>query len=411
MHTRALFLSFLFTLIVLITLSGCGAMPAAAPVSSAGGSPSPSPTSSASASPAPETTLLYVVLSPGTSMNTYAVARDGSSATQVGGTVALASAANQVEFTENNRFLYTVGNDPATGVTVSVYATNDSGAPQLPAVQTTSFAAGTGFLIHPSRNFAYEMKPGPSDFLSIQSTLYLQKVDPATGKFGDSPQQLSTFGPTWTSESLKRFSDDGTMLFDETDGTGPHASAEIAFRKSTVDPASGNLTLGDTFWTYSSYGGSDQSVSTSLGDQLVAFARISDISDTQSEVDIAPVVHEADLGDPPALIHCTSQMIAACATATYVRLDPAEQFVFATDGSKSTVHIFRIDLANKKLVDTGSSIPTSSPFAFSSDGSLVYVTANSGTAIQVYRFDHTSGALTPAAVINVGTQFSMYPPP
>ena len=344
-------------------------------------------------------------------MNTYAVASDGSGAKQVGGTTALATTANQLQFTDNNRFLYTVGNDPATGVNVAVYSMDSSGVPQLAAVQTTSFAAGTGFLVHPSRNFAYEMKPGPSDYLSIQSTLYLQPVDPSTGKFGNNPQQLDTFGPAYTSESLKRFSHDGTSLFDQIDGSGPHGSGEIAFRKSTVDPATGKMTLGNIFWLYSYYGGIDVSTSTSLGDHLVAFARIGGYPDDVSMIDISPVTDTAVGSNSPAvLVHCTAQMIAACATTTNVQLDPTEQFVFATEQNTSKVHVFRIDLANQKLVDTRALLP-SGPFAFSSDGSLVYAATNGGTDIQVYRFDHTSGALTPGAVIHVGTQFAMYPLP
>ena len=342
-------------------------------------------------------------------MNTYAVATDGSNAKQVGGTVALAAKAEQLEFTNNNRFLYTVGNDPSTGVNAAVYAMNSDGAPQLPAVQTTSFPAGTGFLVHPSRNFAYEMQPGPSDILSIQSTLYLQPVDPSTGTFGNNPQQLDKFGPAYTSESLKRFNGDGTALFDEIDGSGPHGSGEIAFRKSAIDPTTGKMTLGNIFWLYSYYGGIDVSTSTSLGDHLVAFARIGGYPDDVSMIDISPVT-DTDIGSnsPQVLVHCTSDMIAACATTTNVQLDPAEQFVFATDQSTSKIRIFRIDVPNHKLVDTGSSIP-SGPIAFSSDGSLVYAAAKSGTAVQVYRFDHSTGALAAGALINVGTQFGMYP--
>ena len=345
-------------------------------------------------------------------MNTYAVATDGSSANQVGGTVSSAAKADAVEFTSAKHFLYTYTNGD-TNATVTVYATDSSGALRTPAVQTTNFPARSGFLIHPSGNFAYVMKPGPSDFLAVQSSLYLEGVDAATGMFNGSEKLLQSFGPSCNQESLKRFSKDGTALYDEVDCSGPHASGNIGVRKSAVDPTTGALTLGNVFWQYSFYNDQDLSRSVAVGDKLLAFARIDGSFAHDSGIGIFAVSNTASTSTPTPLVQCNASMLTACATTTDVRLDPSEQFVFATDSATSTVRVLRIDLAHQQLVDTGYSIPAvqnGPPVAFSSDGVLVYA-ATSNSAVQVYRFDATTGALTPTAIINVGTAFSMYPAP
>lgn len=357
---------------------------------------------------------LYVVLSPNnTAANTYAVAADGTSANEVGATATLTARADTLQLTGDHHFLYTLGSG-TTDAAIAVYATDASGAPKTPALQTTTVALRTGFLIHPSGRFAYEMKPLPSDFLSVQSALYLEGIDATTGKLNGNEQQLQSFGPSCDQESLLRFSKDGTALYDEVDCLGPHASGNIGFRKSAVDPATGALTLGPVFWQYSYYNDQDVSRSFAVGDKLLAFARIDGSMAQNSGIGIFAVSGTATSSGQTPLVQCTAQMLAACATTTDVRLDPSEQYVFATDSTSSKVRVLRIDLANKQLVDTGNSIPrgtSDTSVVFSADGKLVYAPMNGNTDIQVYRFDATTGALTAGAVIHVGSTFSMFPAP
>ena len=346
-----------------------------------------------------------------TAVSTYAVAADGASVSQVGATVGLSARADDLQFTADRRFAYTIGTG-ANDSTIAVYAADVSGALRTPAIQTATVPLRTGFLIHPSGKFAYQMKPGPSDYLSIQSSLYLQPIDAATGVWTGDAQLLQAIGPAWTSESLSRFSKDGATLFDEIDGSGPHATTEIAFRKSAVDSSTGALRFGNVFWTYNVYNDPNTSRSVALGDKLLAFAHVNGVDASDSSIDVFAVSDTTSTATPSALVHCTSQMLAICGTATDVRLDRSEQFVFATDAAHSRVRVLRIDVANKQLADTGNSIPhgaSDSSVSFGGDGTLVYAPSNND--IQIYRFDANTGTLTPGAVIHVGSAFWMYPAP
>jgi hypothetical protein len=123
------------------------------------------------------------------------------------------------------------------------------------------------------------------------------------------------------------------------------------------------------------------------------------------------VVYPLERNPKTPLIDCTSAMLAACGEAGSYLADPSGQFLLMELDSNS--EIVKVDLVNRQIVDTGSTIPiTQQPF-FSPDDRFLYgITYIQGgdSTIQIYGFDRETGVLTTGGQLSVApTLWNVFP--
>jgi hypothetical protein len=94
------------------------------------------------------------------------------------------------------------------------------------------------------------------------------------------------------------------------------------------------------------------------------------------------------------LLQCTAQMLEACGYASSYVVHPSGKYIF-TAISGDVSQIDKIELSQKKIVDTGNYIPYLFG-QFSPDGTLVYGIYNPGTEyyIEIFGFNAATSAVT-----------------
>jgi hypothetical protein len=123
---------------------------------------------------------------------------------------------------------------------------------------------------------------------------------------------------------------------------------------------------------------------------------------TQTSVRIYP-----PMGGKTPLIDCTSTMLAACGEASQFWQDISGQYLFLS--LNGNMEIVKVDLASKRIVDTGSSINLTPNF--SPDDAILYgVAQGSESYVQIYGFNKNNGGLTLGDQITVTpTLWNVFP--
>ena len=327
--------------------------------------------------------LLYVIGN--SAVSTYAVDQNTLTFTSVGQPVSLIPTGSLVQFVPapNDNFLYVLWSDAGNQQHLSVYATDASGIPQTPAVQTLDAPSLYQFNIHRSARFAYMMQIGASG-AEYTSTVRLFHVNSADGKLREDSKIQGSYGPyeLWPA-FLYGFSADGTKIYlSRQNSQGPF------YEQRPLNAQSG--TLGPDVVLYQPSGGPLNSDMLVIGTQVMVDEHRS--PGATGYLDILPLVPRPR----HHLFSCTASMLTACATATNVQIDPVGKYLFLTDPPTQQVHVARMHLAAKKVEDTGNSIPMTAEtpgFAFSPDGTLVYAVLASDSSLHVYSFNPASGQL------------------
>jgi hypothetical protein len=330
----------------------------------------------------PSSEVLYVI---GNGVvSTYAV--DTNLAfTSVGQPVTLIATGSLIQFVPapNGDFLYVLWSDAGNQQHLSVYATDASGIPQTPAVQTLDAPSLYQINIHRSARFVYMMQVSASGS-GYTSTVRLFYVNPADGKLSEDPKIQGRYGPfdAWPA-SLYGFSADGTKIY-----LSRQNSQELFYEQRTLNTRTG--TVGPDVVLYQPAGGLSSDM-LAIGPKVMVDEHRN--PEAPGYIDVLPLVPRPRRH----LFRCTASMLAICETSTNVQIDPSGKYLFLTDPPTQQVHVAWIDLTAKKLEDRGSSIPMTAAipgFAFSPDGTLVYAELASDSSIHVYSFNRTSGQLT-----------------
>ena len=331
----------------------------------------------------PSSQLLYVI---GNGVvSTYAV--DTNLAfTSVGQPVTLIATGSLVQFVPapNGDFLYVLWSDAGNQQHLSVFATDASGIPQTPAVQTLDAPSLYQINIHRSTRFVYMMQVSASGARYI-STVRLFYVNPADGKLSEDPKIQGTYGPdgVWPA-SLYGLSADGTKIY-----LSRQSSQQLFYEERSVNTKTG--TVGPDVILYQPAGGGLSSDMLVIGPKVMVDEHRA--PGIVGYIDVLPLVPRARRH----LFRCTASMLATCETSTNVQIDTSGKYLFLTDPPTRQVHVARIDLNAKKVEDTGNSIPMTAEtpgFAFSPNGKLVYAELATDSSIHVYSFDPDSGQLT-----------------
>jgi hypothetical protein len=344
--------------------------------------------------------VLYVIGN-GT-VSTYAVDRNALKFTSVGQPVNLIPTGSLVQFipAPHDDFLYVLWSDAGNQQHLSVYATDTSGIPQTPAVQTLDAPSLYQFNIHRSTRFAYMIQV--SDLgAGFTSTVRLFYVNSADGKLREDPKLQGSYGPyDVLPASLYGLSADGTKIY-----LSRQNSQGQFYEQRSLNTGSG--TVGPDVVLY-------QPASGWINSDMLVIGTLVMVDDHRAPratgyLDVLPLVPRPR----HHLFRCTASMLTACATATNVQIDPSGKYLFLTDPPTQQVQVARIHLDAKKVKNTGNSIPMTveTPgFAFSPDGTLVYAVLASDSSLHVYSFDPASGQLVGGGIpLTIGSSYGFCP--
>lgn len=302
----------------------------------------------------------------------------------------------------NDRVLYIIGYESSTSQPrLMVYATDTSGAPENPALQVIPAAGLYQVIMDPQSSFLYAMFQGKSGTDGYtRYTVRGYAVD-YQGKLGN-PQTVAAYNLSSDPSGedcapyILGFNSAGTVLYDEV-GCGYPGGISGTYNERSVDLKTGALGADAQIFHWTNAAGGIDTVQF-VGDHVFIFRTPDDYQTGINSVDIYALA--SPLGKP--LLQCTASMLESCGNATGTT-HPSGKYIFMSD-SQDFTEIDRVDLNEKKIVDTGNYIPYgfgSSSIAgqFSPDGTLVYATGAS--AIQIYGFNVATSEVTPGGAISV----------
>jgi hypothetical protein len=338
------------------------------------------PTSSAQ----PNTEILYILENG--SVTTYSVDPASLVVTPAEQSVALISpGASLLQFdpSPHDDFLYAVWSDAHSVQHLSVFETDDSGVPQLPATQKLDADSLSQFNMHPGGKFAYMLQV-TSNNNQYFARIRLFKVEGTDGKLDgrlkESTQLQGTYGPApFLPATLYGFSPDARKLY-----INSQLTTGSMYRQRTINRANG--TLGESKPLISLNGYQDVAIG-----PVIAVLYRNTVTPNLGYLDVFP-----NTSNPMRAIHCTKAMLAFCGTASYIKLDRSGRYLFLTDPVSGGTHVARISVTTHQLIDTGNSLPMTSQtpgFVFNQDGSIVYV-MQTDASLHFFHFDSSSGTLT-----------------
>ena len=328
----------------------------------------------------PSTEILYVIGNG--SVTTYSIDPSSLTANPAEQPVALTSPpASLLQFdpSPHDRFLYAVWSDAQSVQHLSVFGTDDSGVPQIPATQTLDADSLSQFNMHPGGKFAYMLQVSSSNN-QYSAKIRLFKVQADDGSLKENPQLQGTYGPApfWPAV-LYGFSPDASKLYISSQTT-----SGSVYLQRPINTQNGTLAASNQLITLNG----DEDVA--MGAVIAVLHRNSQ-NPNQGYLDVYPNIPNAKRA-----IHCTASMLSFCGIASDIKLDHSGKFLFLTDPVSGGVHVARVNVTSHKLIDTGSSLPMTSQtpgFVFNHDGSIVYVMETDGS-VHFFHFDLASGSLT-----------------
>jgi hypothetical protein len=329
----------------------------------------------------PSGQILYLLND--TTVSTYSINPDSLVATQLEEPISLlAQPGSLIQFdpSPNDHYLYLVWSDGQNTQHLSVFATDSSGVPQLPAIQVLNADLLSQFNMHPTARFAYMLQVSTVNNQYI-ANIRLFSAQP-DGSLKQDPFVQGTYGPSsYWPVFLYGFSADGSKLYDAT-----MLTASSVYREHAIDLQTGAL------------GNDSQLLSTSdesavvIGRKVILSQYASDANYIDNYLDILP--NTPNPQNP--LIHCTYAMLSFCATATNIQLDNFGQYLFMTDPATNLVHVAYVNLSAGTITDTGNALPMTSQtpgFAFSPDGTIVYAILAKDHTLHFYHFNPNTGSL------------------
>jgi hypothetical protein len=301
----------------------------------------------------------------------------------------------------NDHFIYYIGYETPTQQRLWVFATDATGAPQLPGVQAFNVKGFIGLEVDPKANFVYAVFEGPASNGSFTNPWYIRRyvIDPASGKLSE-PQIEATYeigngeGTTYCYLSLLSFNPGGTRLYDEVACDGEDGT-DATYNERTVNLTTG--ALGSDVEVYSWSNGTEGLESVQfVADRLFDFVVPFDYAQGYDSVNIYPVVPSTST----PLLTCTADMLEACGYSVGLA-HPSGKYVFMAIASDLT-QIDKVELSQKKIVDSSNYVPYWVT-QFSPDGTLLYGVGygNPGYQIPIYGFNVATSEVTPGGSIGV----------
>lgn len=292
----------------------------------------------------------------------------------------------------DDHFLYVTGTDKGV-YKLWAYATDATGSPQNPPIQTLTFKSGTwNFTVHPNGKFAYAAQLVRNSQGQNVPGIRFFKIDPSTGQLIESPKLLDTYplnGPCQSGESgafgLLGFYPDGSQLNEVWNCAGFGNSTAYYYTRH-VDQQTGALGPDVQTITANSFTGGGYSRV-----HVTPKAILNHFINADFFNNIMHVYLPA--GGPGPLFSCTFSMLEACGSSSSEAVDPTGTYIFFS--TQNGTGITKLEMATKQIVDTGNSIPAGSEvMTFSPDEKLIYTLSGSNPYIlPIYIFDWSTGAV------------------
>jgi hypothetical protein len=345
---------------------------------------------------ASSTEVLYLL--EGSTVQTYDVDRQTGNPTQQGSGVTLDATQNiAIATSANDRFLYVTGYVGSTQ-SLWVYATDSNGVPQLPAVQALRLGSGYSPLsIDPDGTLAYAARNSLNWKYQTVAAIYSFTIDPTTGRVKKSPKPVATYpangpcnqGADFAGLGVVGFNPKGTAMYDAWGCSYHDAGGQGFYYSRSVSQETGALGAEKLvlYWD----NGSDTSTNlvNITPSAIVYFSLPNDYSQGYGDLAALPLS-----GGTP-LVDCTAAMLEACGYATWETVDPSGKYVFFQVSSTTTL-VTKLELAKKKIVDTGSYVG-GHVWAFSPDDLLVYTEDENLVnpwIYSIYVFDPATGRIS-----------------
>jgi hypothetical protein len=335
-----------------------------------------------------------------TNILTYNVDPETLQATQVGQQLALTGSAAVVRLipSPNGHFVYVLTGTDYTQTSVSVYATDSSGVPQAPALQSVGPAAVSQFSVDPNGRFAYMVEYTNASDGAFVYRVRLFTINGSTGKLSESPQAQLKYGPSsYCAPSLDSYPNGGEIEYSIF--CTPRGGLSATYYKRSINSKTGEWGPPSEFYSFDD---NDDGINS---DEVRLSARsINDLNvlNTQTSLRIYP-----PSGGNTPLIDCTSTMLTACSEASQFWQDNSGQYLLLS--LNGNLEIVKIDLNSKQILDTGNSI-TQDPY-FSPDDSILYgADYSSASSVQIYGFNESTGGLRTGNQITVAaTLWNIFP--
>jgi hypothetical protein len=340
--------------------------------------------------------LQLVYLQDGTTLTTYNVDPQTLSATQVGQPVNLPlSSFALLTPSLNGRFLYIRGTDSSQRQHLWIFATDASGVPQNPPVQTIDANGMFSFDLNPGVNFAYSVLGLPNSQNQTIFSIERFAVDPNTGVLS-APTIVARYPPNGScspgsegsSFSLNGFSPNGKALYDDW-YCFHHGDVGAIYYARPIDPQTGALGPETKLYTWTSNSEGYDSV-TFLNNQIIDFSIPNPFGQGVNSLSIYPLVPNSKA----PLVQCSASMLEACGYSIGALVHPSGKYVFFTI-NYYTDQIARIDLPGKKLIDTTHYIPFQVS-KFNPNGTIVYALSvgSSTYDVEIYGFNPQNADVT-----------------
>lgn len=347
----------------------------------------------ASARPASSSTEVAYLLV-GSTIQTYNVDRATGNPTEEGSGVMIDSVSNTVVLpSSDDHFLYVTGNDSGGIEWLWVYATDNTGVPQLPAVQALNLTDGTfntyDFVISPNGTQAYAAESMYNSNYFLIAKVAGFTINPTTG-------MVTKVGTAWsykqngpcllTAEAFFQtyaFSPAGNVLYDDWECNYPYANNSANYYRRYVNSSTGALGPDNLIFIWGD-GNEGQDVVNITPANLVYFSIPNNTSYGGASVNFYTTGGKSEFS-------CTASMLEACGYGLWNFLDPAGRFDLIEIAPDLT-EITKIETASKQLVSTNNYIQGQF-LAFSPDEALIYM----------QQYDQSNPWLYPIYVFNPST--------
>ena len=347
--------------------------------------------------PSSSTEVLYLL--EGSAVHTYDIDRQTGSPTQEGSGVTLDATQTIIMVpSADDHFLYVTGYVGSTE-SLWVYATDSTGVPQLPAIQTV--ALGTGYSaisIDPDGTLGYATQNTLNAQFETVAAIYSFTIDPATGTVKKSAKPVATYpangpcsqGAEFAGLVVVGFNTKGTQMYDEW-GCGYHDSGGQGFYYARpVNQTTGAVGAEKQVLYWDNGSNTSTNLVNITPSTVVYFSLPNDFTYGYGELFAYPLS-----GGTNPLVSCTASMLEACGYATWETVDPSGNYVFFEISSNAT-QVTRLEPGQKKIADTGNYV-NGHVWAFSPDDVLIYTEDEdlfNPWVYSIYVFDPATGGVS-----------------
>lgn len=349
-------------------------------------------------SPAAPVEVVYVSGSHlyGSTLLTYNVNPQTGFATQLGQGITLENTTSGATIvpSPNDHFLYVTAYNGDEYLWV--YATDANGVPQVPPIQTVKLNNDSALSIDPNGTLAYIGHVTQNSHGELVYSIYAFEINPTTGMVKLPGNLVATYRPNgpcgsgaeYPGMNVLGFNSSGSRMYDEW-GCPYYDTETATYYSQSVDQKTGALGPETEIleWNNTNEGFDLVNITPTAA---LLFNVPNDYNYGINSLSVYPLT-----GGNSPLFTCTAEMLEACGYALGETVDPSGRYPFF-ELSEDSTQITRLELGQKKIVDTGNYVD-GVVMGFSPDDALIYAQdqeLNNPWVFPIYVFDPSTGGVT-----------------